>query len=218
MMNPLKIFNRWKPVTWYSYGEIVSSRVSLDSIAKPYLAEDDPWLECFDRYHILMEEDNQTFKPYLEDLTRELYARYYTHMVFNDESKEDYGLDVYNRLTDKCDEFIGKVVMIIVQTYDRYAELLKMYQDNKAQLLASVKISTDSVGQFNDTPQNVQDVEEEFGDNSHISNLTKSKQDVTSDVKPIMDRIDDINRKYRNLIRDWTNEFDGLFLESENIV
>ena len=216
MMNPLKIFNRWKPVTWYSYAELVSSKMQLSSLAKPYLTPNNPWLNFLDAYDIL-KVDN-AFKPYLADLTRELYARYYTHMVINDESKEDYGLEVYDHLTDKCDEFFSKVVMIIVETYDRYAEMLKMYQDNKAQLLASVKITTDSVGQFNDTPQNVQEVEEEFGDNSHISNLTKSKQNVESDVKPIMDRIDDINRKYRNLIRDWTNEFGGLFLESENIL
>lgn len=215
-MNPLKIFNRWKPVTWYSYAELVSSKLQLSTLAKPYLTPNNPWLNFLDAYDILKE--NNSFKPYLLELTRELYARYHTHMVFSDDSKEDYGLNLYQNLQDKCDEFIGKVVMIIVQTYDRYAEILKMYQDNKAQLLASVKISTNSAGMFNDTPQNIQDIEYEFGDVDHTSNITKSKQDVSSDVKPIIERIDDINRKYRNLIRDWTNEFEGLFLESENIL
>jgi len=216
-MNPmLKSKLKFKPVVWYTYGELVSSKMSLSAVAKPYLAENTPWLNYLSDYTIL--KNNNAFLTYLDVLMQELYARYWTHMAVCVESKDDAGLSLYSSHQDICDEFITKVVMIIRQTYDRYSKLLAIYTSEKDKLLDGVKIKTTGTGQFNDTPQNVQSVAEAFGDNSHISNITKSDQESTSDVETKIRRIDEIDRMFRNVIRDWTNEFDGLFVESENVL
>lgn len=213
----LKSKLKFKPVIWYTYGELVSSKMSLSSIAKPYLADNTPWLNYLSGYYDL-KTNLSTFKPYLSDLTRELYARYWKHMAVGIDSCSDDGLSLYSEHQDECDEFISKVVMIIMQTYDRYSKLLAIYTSEKDKLLDGVKIKTTGTGQFNDTPQNVQSVAQAFGDNSHISNITKSDQESTSDVETKIRRIDEIDRMFRNIIRDWTNEFDGLFVESENVL
>lgn len=216
-MNPmLKSKIKFKPVVWYSYGELVSSKMSLSGIAKPYLAENNPWLNYLSDYSVL--KSNNAFLTYLDILMQELYARYWTHMAVCVESKDDVGLSLYSSHQNECDEFIAKIVMVIRQTYDRYSKLLAIYTSEKDKLLDGVKIKTTGTGQFNDTPQNVQSVAEAFGDNSHISNITKSDQESTSDVETKIRRIDEIDRLFKNIIRDWTNEFDGLFVESENVL
>lgn len=216
-MNPMLKSNRkFKHVVWYTYGELVSSKQSLSSIAKPYLAENSPWLNYLDAYSVL--KSNNSFKNHLSELMQEVYARYWKHMTICVDGETDDGLSIYSTHQEECDEFITKVVMVIQATYERYSKLLDVYASEKSKLLDGVKIKTSGTGQFNDTPQNVQTIAEAFGDNSHVSNITKSDQESVSDVETKMRRIDEIDRMFRNVIHDWSNEFEDLFIESENVL
>ena len=100
----------------------------------------------------------------------------------------------------------GELMMSIMeQTYDRYATLLKSYDDQKANLLNKVEAIT----RFNDTPQD----SGEFADDRHTTHITTSKNDYDT----IMARIDEIDRNYRNLLKDWTSEFEPLFIHEEGL-
>ena len=106
---------------------------------------------------------------------------------------------------------------IIMQTYDRYSKLLDVYTSELSKLLDGVKTTTNGIGIFNDTPQNIQTTEDDFTGDNHISNASKSSAVAESDVDTKMARIDEIQRKLRNIWKDWLDEFDGLFLESVNV-
>lgn len=101
-------------------------------------------------------------------------------------------------------EFVSKIINVYMQTQDRYLNLLNIYSTQRANLLNKVKSLT-SV-KYNDTPQNSGD----FTSEEFTSNYTISESE--SDVSPLIERIDEISRKYRNLLRERTDEFKGLFL------
>lgn len=196
----------WEKKYWFSYGELIQKLNNLVSIPLPYLANENPWSEPFEDFSIIY--TNSQFKQYLPDLFRELYARYYTHYCFSNSE------DIIETIPAK--QFLAKIVMIIQQTYDRYSTLLGIYASEKSKLLDGVKTTTIGVGRFNDTPQDLSDGDE-FGDNTHVSNITKSTAEAVSDVDTKINRIAEIDRKMRNIMKDWTDEFEDLFIEGENI-
>lgn len=147
------------------------------------------------------------------DLFRMIYRRYWQHYVGwidNEHPTEDEEYEF-------VDEFIYRLTNIYSQTKERYMTLVKAYKSEQAKLLDGIKTTTIGVGKFNDTPQNIIDGNE-FGNNQHISNITKSTAEAISDADTKINRLDEITRKYRNIMMDWTNEFDGLFIESENVI
>ena len=160
----------------------------------------------------LLETDN-LLKPYIKDLFNLMYARFYDHYIFSTEHETIDEVEDDHKIT----KFRTNLVSIILQTYDRYAKLLDLYTAEKNKLLDGVKTSTTGTGQFNDTPQNVQSVAEAFGDNSHVSNITKSTAVAESDVDTKINRLEEIARKFRNLLKEWTNEFESIFIEEGNI-
>lgn len=147
------------------------------------------------------------------DLFRMIYRRYWQHYVGSIDSEHPTEDEEY----EFVDQFVFKLTNIYVQTKDRYMTLVKAYKSEQAKLLDGIKTTTIGVGKFNDTPQNIIDGDE-FGDNQHISNITKSTAEAISDADTKINRLDEITRKYRNIMMDWTNEFDGLFIESENVI
>lgn len=161
-------------------------------------------------------KSDNTEKDIIDKLITEIYARFYDHYVFcttkalveNNEYSKEY--------TDKLCLLRTRFTSIFNNTYDRYMNLLKTYQNQLSTLLDKVKTKSTGVGKFNDTPQNEIVNGDEFGDGSHISNLTKSENETESDFDTKMGRIDEIQRKFRNILKDWTDEFSGLFIESEN--
>ena len=104
-----------------------------------------------------------------------------------------------------------------MSTYDRYNKLLDTYTSELSKLLDGVKTTTQGIGSFNDTPQNIQTSQDDYSGDSHISNISKSSAVATSDLDTKMGRIDEIQRKLRNIWKDWLEEFESLFLERGNV-
>lgn len=155
---------------------------------------------------------NYTLRTYLVDLFQKLYGRFWKEYVFALDT-EEHG----SEYSDATKEFYTKMGNIIMQTYDRYSKLLDVYTSELSKLLDGVKTTTNGIGIFNDTPQNIQTTEDDFTGDNHISNASKSSAVAESDVDTKMARIDEIQRKLRNIWKDWLDEFDGLFLESVNL-
>ena len=204
----------FKVVNWYTFADLFNPN-GVNQI--PY--EEDGFSSivdfldiCASMWFTNTEQQVDADKLPLE-LFQMLYRRYWTHYVANIEKENPTEDDVLSIAR----EFVIRLTNIFVQTKDRYITLLNVYASEKNKLLDGIKTTTIGVGKFNDTPQNIIDGDE-FGDNQHISNITKSTAEAISDADTKINRLDEITRKYRNIMMDWTNEFDGLFIESENVI
>lgn len=156
---------------------------------------------------------NYTFRSYISDLFQRLYARFWKEYVFVLDTDSVAGSE-YNNAKK---EFYTKLGTIIMNTHDRYSKLLDTYTSELSKLLDGVQTTTQGIGSFNDTPQNIQTSQDDYSGDSHISNISKSSAVATSDLDTKMGRIDEIQRKLRNIWKDWLDEFETLFLERGNV-
>ena len=114
---------------------------------------------------------------------------------------------------DKALEFVYRIVSLVNMTAPRYLTLLESYQEAQEDLLSPVTIHSGGITRFNDTPQDSGD----FADDSHTTNLTEDSRDTSNDMDTKMGRLKEIESSYRNVLLDWSNEFESLFIEEENI-
>lgn len=108
--------------------------------------------------------------------------------------------------------FVKKVVYIYNFTSERYLVLLNLYEEHKNNLLnrlSSTTISTNT-HRVNDTPQNSGDFSGE--DFTSVWEENTNNVSTVSNPETIMERLDEIQRKYMNVLADWANEFKSLFI------
>lgn len=134
-----------------------------------------------------------------------LIKRFWDHYCFY-----TYSEQVDN---DKVKNFIAKLLMILEMTSPRYLKLLEVYETTKNQLLDPVNITSGGITRFNDTPQD----EGDFANDEHTTNLTEDSRTTSNDLDTKMGRIREIEKDYNNLILNWSNEFESLFIEEGNI-
>ena len=109
--------------------------------------------------------------------------------------------------------FIAKMIMLLEMTESRYMAILNSYDEAKTKLLGPVKNKTTSKNRFNDTPQNNGTYEED----SYTTNISLVNSETEFDSDTIMGRIREIEGNYNNVLLNWSNEFDALFIEEDNI-
>ena len=114
---------------------------------------------------------------------------------------------------DKQKNFIAKMITILEMTSPRYLKLLEVYASADEELLSPVEIVSEGLTRFNDTPQD----EGDFANDEHTTNLTQDSRTTSNDLDTKMGRIREIESNYNNLLLNWSNEFDSLFIEEENI-
>ena len=136
------------------------------------------------------------------DLVMKRYREHYTYWTKNDLPD-----------TDKAEIFVSKLVYMLEMTAPRYLKLLEVYASASAQLLNPVEITSSGITRFNDTPQD----SGTFDTDSHTTNLTEDSRTTTNDLDTKMGRIREIESNYNNLLLNWSNEFDKLFIEEANI-
>ncbi len=109
--------------------------------------------------------------------------------------------------------FIAKLVYILEMTTPRYTTLINSYEQSKAKLLNPVIIKTTGINRFNDTPQDQGD----FANDPHTTNLTEIDNKTENEADTAMGRIREIEENYKNLLLNWSREFESLFLSEDNI-
>lgn len=109
--------------------------------------------------------------------------------------------------------FIAKLLMILEMTSGRYLSILGVYDEAKTKLLDPVKTDVKTKSRFNDTPQNNGTYEED----PYTTTLTLGESSTEMGVDTIMGRIREIEGNYNNVLLNWSNEFDSLFIEEDNI-
>lgn len=114
---------------------------------------------------------------------------------------------------NKSYNFIAKICMVIEMTSPRYLALLGAYSSSEGKLLDPVKITNSGTIRFNDTPQD----EGDFANDSHTTNITEDNRETSNDLDSKMGRIREIESNYNNVLLNWSNEFEAVFMEEENI-
>lgn len=134
-----------------------------------------------------------------------LLNRYAKHYCISGETIDGIPqnvVDFYNSLTN-----------IWSFTKDKYIWLLQAYQSERDNLLNKVRTIASGTSRFNDTPQE----DGTFDQDEHTSHITQTSGETSSDIKPLIERLDDISSKFQNVLLDWCNEFDKLFIEGDNV-
>lgn len=193
--------NKYKIQTWYTLEEVLN-RESWDTHVG--------FINFFDRYlnqacPIFTGDETPALKPYLEELLQLVYARFKDHYCCH-----NYEEDLSSNDKQKVAE---KFANIIIITYDKYASLLDYYNEAKNKLMDPISSESESIGRFNDTPQNGGD----FADDVHTTNITKAKTTNKIDGDTKINRLEEIENKLHSYLYKWSNEFDKMFIEEDNI-
>lgn len=151
-------------------------------------------------------KDNTALKDHLEDLFNLLYKRY----------NDWYCVRLKGAFTSQethkaYQKLLLKLNNITAMTYDKYATRLDIFAAKKASLMGQVQAGTIAKTSYNDTPQN--ESSGGFEDATHRTTFTKvDSQSLTDGATPI-ERIDEIDRKIKNIMLEWCEEFRQLFWE-----
>ncbi len=189
-----------KIVSEYTWSEILT--IGFDSLS-PFFTNS--FFEVFDAmftHDIFVFKNDSALKDYLEDLYNLLYQRYYDWYCIQ--------LDGYNPTTQETtayQKFMLKLVNITQMTYDKYAARIGIFTTAKNSLMAQVKANTTAKTGYNDTPQS----EGDFEDTTHRTSFTKVTSDSATDGATPIERIDEIDRKIKNIMLEWCQEFKDLF-------
>lgn len=97
---------------------------------------------------------------------------------------------------------------IYIDTQQRYRALINIYSDELNNLMNQVE--TDSETRFNDTPQNLP-VNDGYAADNYTTTITSSK--VKSDGTSVINRIDEVQQKLRDIYADWAFQFNKLVME-----
>lgn len=151
-------------------------------------------------------KDTSALKEHLEDLFNLLYKRYSdwycVRLKGTFTTEEEY--KAYKK-------FLLKLNNITEMTYDKYATRLDIFVAAKANLMGQVKAGTIAKTSYNDTPQ--EESQGGFEDATHRTTFTKvDSQSLTDGATPI-ERIDEIDRKIKNIMLEWCEEYRQLFWE-----
>lgn len=157
------------------------------------------------------QDTSTTIQTELLQMILRRYSHHYVLPCTNESTESDEFSEVVLRT-------LIKLTNIYVETKERYSKLLALYKVSENQLLDGIKTTSTGIGRFNDTPQNVMTGEDEFIDNTHVSNISKQTGETITDADTKINRLNEIRRKYADLMKEWTDEFEDMFIESENIL
>ena len=211
------MLNYSKKYTWgyyYQFQEIVGK--ALDNTGKSLN-------DLFDAYNLdyalsglfNLVEGDYVLKAHIQTLWDRLKVRYGDEyfvvsnkkLNLNSPTAEDVGI---------IRIFVVTLVSVIMNTYDRYSVILDSYANAKTRLMDKLRDEGNSITRFNDTPQNEED-DDEFENDEHVTNLTNYKTENAREVMTPIARLEELTRLYDNIIKDWTDEFKGVFIEEANI-
>ena len=143
----------------------------------------------------------------ITDLFKKVINKYSKSYIFV-VNKEYVGDIEY--LTGKVREWLVKFLNLYEDTKSRYETLIGLYNANLSKLLDQVEATSENEVFFNDTPQNSGGV---FDSTDYTTNYTKTKNTSKSDIKPLIERIKDIQDNLKDIWREWLTDFERIFLE-----
>ncbi len=104
-------------------------------------------------------------------------------------------------------KFLNNFLNILDMTSPYYLALLNAYKSKENNLLDGLKTEANSLARFNDTPQNAGD----FANDNHTTSINKVEATTTADNKDVIEKLKSLKDSYKNLLLEWSNEFERLF-------
>lgn len=198
-----------KGFIYFTLGEIIS--LEDDTLEPNSKLHDLVFTTIMNSYGLTIENDSADNQAILNQLMRMIYSRFYHFEIYRKELDYPYYQDASAPDSSERKEVFRSLIQLFNLTAPRYIPLLKQYKANESDPIG--KISSTSYGKtrFNDTPQDSGD----FEDDEHTTNITQSEATTESDSGSIMERLDALYKNWRQILRDWTTEFKGLFYGEE---
>lgn len=175
----------------------------------PHTTSDFNMSTIMSRYGLVIEDSSTSKLNVLYQLMRFIFARFYECSIYKEliGIYEDESQIVPSNADKKYiwSQFIGMFNL----TAPRYMPLLESYKANESNPIAKIKSSTTGVNRFNDTPQD----EGDFANDEHTTNISQNNVEVETDSGSVANRLDELYKNWRSVLRDWTNEFRCLFYD-----
>ena len=168
----------------------------------------------WDSFHeeLITSPDVTVDNDLIDELVYMVYVRFFEMYVYKKEI--DWTSDDYSLTADDYTTLRLRFTNIINMTYERYAPMLVFQRANESD--PSPKLESESNGKtrFNDTPQNEALASNEFfNDDKHSTNITASHSSTSVDSGTVAERLDELYKNWKSILRNWTDEFKGLFME-----
>lgn len=194
---------------YFTLGEIVS--LEDDTIHPNASSGDLVFTTIMTTYGLTIEDTSSDKQNILNQLMRMVYARFYHSEVYRKELDYPYYDDASAPDSGERKEVFRQFVQLFNITAPRYIPLLKQFNANESDPIGKISSTSTGKTRFNDTPQDGGD----FDDDGHTSHITQTEATTESDSGSIMERLDALYKNWREILRDWTSEFRGLFYGEE---
>lgn len=202
------MWNKYSKLVFYTLGDIASLE---DSDWYPNTSDDMLFSDIMTTYGFVIENSSSDNLTILYQLMRMNYARFYDSYVFRKKISIYDDEDDITITSAELKEIWRRFINVFNITAPRYIPLLEQFEANKSDPIGQISSTSSGTTRFNDTPQNGGD----YSDDEYTSHITQTSATTSTDAGSIMDRLDALYKNWRSILRDWTNEFKGLFYAFE---
>jgi len=152
----------------------------------------------------------------MKDYWQRVVARYYDEYYFR--IKKDFNAPAPDNteVSDEFSKWLLRFINFIAQTHEYYSTLLSEYASAKTALMDDIKATSKNKVKFNDTPQNPNNAGVYEGDD-YITHFTATEGETSSPLMSKMMRLKEIQDHYKDLMEDWVNKANKLFIEEANV-
>lgn len=152
----------------------------------------------------------------LKDFWQRVIARYYDEYYFRMERAFGLPAPDSTEVESEFKKWILRFLNFLAQTHEYYSTLLSEYASAKASLMADITATSKNKVKFNDTPQNPNNLGVYEGDD-YITHFTSTEGETSSPLMSKMMRLKEIQDHYKDLMSDWVNSANKLFIEEANV-
>lgn len=198
-----------KAFLYFTLGEIIS--LEDDTISPNATSGDLVFTTIMTTYGLTIEDTSATKQTILNQLMRMVYARFYHCEVYRKTLDYPYYDDASAPDSSERKEIFREFIQVFNLTAPRYVPLLQQFNAKESDPIGKISSTSTGKTRFNDTPQDGG----EFDDDDHTSHITQTEATTESDSGSIMERLDSLYKNWRQILRDWTSEFIGLFYREE---
>ena len=121
---------------------------------------------------------------------------------------EEWKRENNQEVIDFWHEFYG----IWNRTHKYYEKMISLLKDNETKLLAQISSTTESDNRFNNTP----DQSGDYSGLDYATTINKNKITTSSDAGTILERLEEVRRRYTDYYEKWAREFGKLFISPLN--
>lgn len=173
----------------------------------PNTSSDIQFATIMTTYGLVIEDSTSDKLSILYQLIRLIYAEYFDEFIVKKliGIYEDETAVVLS--TNEKKEVWRHFVELFNMTAPRFIPLLKSYKANESSPIAQISSTTTGLNRFNDTPQEDGD----FANDSHSTTVNQNEVNVLADSGSVAQRLDELYKNWRSVLRDWTYEFRCLF-------